>query len=180
MSIDFYINETTRHAHLILPPTSPLEHDTYDLALYRLAVRDFAKYSAPVFEKSAKRPHDWEILATPQRLHARLRTSAAGAVDDFVLRQLVDKAIPEDGSRSNGTTRDQVMDALGSEPGPHRALDLMLRTGPYGDGFGRSPDGLTLDKLRANPHGIDLGALKPQLAGDSRDAERKDRSRARR
>jgi anaerobic selenocysteine-containing dehydrogenase len=40
-----------------------------------------------------------------------------------------------------------------------------LRTGPYGDGFGARPDGLTLEKLRRNPHGIDLGALKPQLPG---------------
>ena len=42
-------------------------------------------------------------------------------------------------------------------------LDLMLRTGPYGDGFGADPDGLTLDVLLANPHGIDLGPLEPRL-----------------
>lgn len=165
ISIDFYINETTRHAHLILPPTSPLEHDTYDLALYRLAVRDFAKYSMPVFAKEERAQHDWEILATLSAYMLGFGRLPAGAVDDFVLRQLVDKAIPEDGSRSNGKSRDEVMAALGSEPGPHRALDLMLRTGPYGDGFGRHPDGLTLEKLRASPHGIDLGALKPQLPG---------------
>jgi anaerobic selenocysteine-containing dehydrogenase len=165
IAVDFYINETTRHAHLILPPTSPLEHDTYDLALYRLAVRDFAKYSAPVFEKDGGAQHDWEILATLSAYMLGFGRLPAGAVDDFVLRQLVDKAIPEDGSRSNAKSRDDVMAALGSEPGPHRALDLMLRTGPYGDGFGRRPEGLTLDKLRANPHGIDLGALKSQLPG---------------
>ncbi|HET9062465.1 MAG TPA: molybdopterin dinucleotide binding domain-containing protein, partial [Candidatus Binatia bacterium] len=159
------INETTRHAHLILPPTSPLEHDTYDLALYRLAVRDVAKYSAPVFEKDGGAQHDWEILAILSAYMLGFGRLPPGGVDDFVLRQLVDKTIPEDGSRSNGKSRDDVMAVLGSEPGPHRALDLMLRTGPYGDGFGRRPDGLTLDKLRANPHGIDLGALKPQLPG---------------
>jgi anaerobic selenocysteine-containing dehydrogenase len=165
ISIDFYINETTRHAHLILPPTSALEHDTYDLALYRLAVRDVAKYSAPVFQKAEGAQHDWEILATLSAYMLGFGRLPAGAVDDFVLRQLVDKAIPEDGSRSNGKSRDEVMAALGSDPGPHRALDLMLRTGPYGEGFGMRPDGLSLDKLRENPHGIDLGALKPQLPG---------------
>lgn len=165
VAVDFYINETTRHAHLILPPTSPLEHDTYDLALYRLAVRDFAKYSAPVFDKEEGAQHDWEILATLSAYMLGFGRMSPAAVDDFVLRQLVDKAIPEDGSRSSGKSRDDVMAALGTEPGPHRALDLMLRTGPYGDGFGRRPEGLSLVALRANPHGIDLGALKPQLPG---------------
>lgn len=165
VSIDFYVNETTRHAHLILPPTGPLEHDTYDLALYRLAIRDFAKYSAPVFEREEGAQHDWEILATLSAYMLGFGRLTPGAVDDFVLRQLVDKAIPEDGSRSNGKSRERVMAELGAEPGPHRALDLMLRTGPYGEGFGRDPEGLTLEKLRANPHGVDLGALKPQLPG---------------
>jgi anaerobic selenocysteine-containing dehydrogenase len=165
VAVDFYINETTRHAHIILPPTSPLEHDTYDLALYRMAVRDIAKYSAPVFEKDEEAQHDWEILATLSAYMLGFGRMPAGAVDDFVLRQLIDKAIPEDGSRSNGKSREEVLVALGSEQGPHRALDLMLRTGPYGDGFGRQPEGLSLAVLRANPHGVDLGALKPQLPG---------------
>jgi anaerobic selenocysteine-containing dehydrogenase len=84
-------------------------------------------------------------------------------VDDFVLGQLVDKGVPADGRATSGLSREQVLAALGDEPGPHRMLDLMLRTGPYGDRFGANPDGLSLAKLRANPHGIDLGALKPQL-----------------
>jgi anaerobic selenocysteine-containing dehydrogenase len=165
VSVDFYINETTRHAHLLLPPTDPLEHDTYDLALYRLAVRDFTKYSAPVFAKEEGAQHDWEILATLSAYMLGFGRMPAAAVDDFVLRQWVDKAIPEDGSRSHGKSRDEVMSMLGREPGPHRALDLMLRTGPYGDGFGRRPEGLSLAVLRGAPHGIDLGALKPQLPG---------------
>jgi anaerobic selenocysteine-containing dehydrogenase len=165
VAIDFYLNETTRHAHLILPPTSPLEHDTYDLALYRLAVRDIAKYSEPVFDKPEGAQHDWEILATLSAYMLGFGRMKPKDVDDFVLRQLVDKAIPEDGSRSNGKSRDQVMAELGTTAGPHRVLDLLLRTGPYGDRFGAKPDGISLAKLKANPHGVDLGALKPQLPG---------------
>jgi len=165
VAVDFYVNETTRHAHLLLPPTSPLEHDTYDLALYRVAIRDVAKYSGPVFERDEGAQHDWEILATLSAYMLGFGRMPPSAVDDFVLRQMVDKMIPEDGSRSSGKSRDEVMAALGGDPGPHRALDLMLRTGPYGDGFGRRPEGLSLAALRANPHGIDLGALKPQLPG---------------
>lgn len=62
VSIDIYLNETTRHAHLILPPTSPLEHDHYDIALLPFAARNFAQYSPPVFDKPEGRLHDWEIF----------------------------------------------------------------------------------------------------------------------
>lgn len=62
VAIDFYVNETTRHAHLILPPSSPLEREHYDLIFHTLAVRDTAKYSAPVFEKPADGRHEWEIM----------------------------------------------------------------------------------------------------------------------
>ena len=53
------------------------------------------------------------------------------------------------------------MAALAPRRGPERLLDLMLRTGPYGDGFGARPEGLTLATLEANPHGLDLGPLEP-------------------
>jgi anaerobic selenocysteine-containing dehydrogenase len=62
VSLDPYINETTRHAHIILPPTSPLEHDHYDIAFHINAVRNTARYSPPVFEPDADKLHDWEIF----------------------------------------------------------------------------------------------------------------------
>ncbi|WP_317932008.1 molybdopterin-dependent oxidoreductase [Halioxenophilus sp. WMMB6] len=62
VAIDFYINETTRHAQVILPPTGPLEHDHYDIAFHRLAVRNTARYNQPVFEPPAGSRHDWQIL----------------------------------------------------------------------------------------------------------------------
>ncbi len=74
VAIDFYRNETTRHAHLILPPSSPLERDHYDLAFHMLAVRDTAKYSAPVFRRAADTRHEWEILSA---LTAGLAPTAA-------------------------------------------------------------------------------------------------------
>jgi anaerobic selenocysteine-containing dehydrogenase len=163
VSIDFYINETTRWADVILPPTSPLEHETYDVALYRLAVRDVAKYSPAALEKEPDAQHDWEILATLSAYMMGMGAMAPKQVDDFVLRQVVQKAIPADGSATNGLTHDQLIEELGEVPGPHRALDLLLRMGPYGDRFGAAKDGLSLAALRESPHGVDLGALKPQL-----------------
>jgi anaerobic selenocysteine-containing dehydrogenase len=63
VSVDFYLNETTRHADIILPPTSPLEHDHYDLALSVFAVRNIARYNAPAFDKPEGAMHDWEIMS---------------------------------------------------------------------------------------------------------------------
>ena len=63
----------------------------------------------------------------------------------------------------HGRDVDEILGLLAPRTGPERILDLQLRTGPYGEGFGADPDGLSLDKLLANPHGVDLGALKPRL-----------------
>lgn len=62
VAIDFYLNETTKHAHLILPPTFALERDHYDLVFHTLAVRNTARYSSAVFPRDADARHDWEIL----------------------------------------------------------------------------------------------------------------------
>ncbi|MBA3470507.1 MAG: molybdopterin-dependent oxidoreductase [Herpetosiphonaceae bacterium] len=64
VSIDFYINETTRHATIILPPTSPLEHDHYDLVFHVLAIRNTTRYDPALFEAPADTRHDWEIFQT--------------------------------------------------------------------------------------------------------------------
>jgi anaerobic selenocysteine-containing dehydrogenase len=106
VSVDLYLNETTRHAHLILPPCSPLEQGHYDLALHAVAVRNTARWSAPVFTAPADAPGDWEILS-------RL---AVGVAQRRGRRGL---ALALRGLR-----------ALGLE----RALDLGLRAGPYGRG----------------------------------------------
>ncbi len=67
VSVDFYINETTRHAHVILPPTSPLERDHYDLVFNLLAVRNTAKYSPPLFAPQPDALHDWQIMLELER-----------------------------------------------------------------------------------------------------------------
>ena len=62
VSLDLYDNETTRHAHIILPPTSPLERNNYDIAFNILAVRNTAKFSPPLFRPEGEVKDDWEIL----------------------------------------------------------------------------------------------------------------------
>ena len=63
ISVDPALNETTRHADVILPPTSPLEHDHYDIAFHNLAIRNTARYSPAVFDKPEGAMHDWEIFS---------------------------------------------------------------------------------------------------------------------
>lgn len=78
VSVDFYLNETTRHADVILPPTSALDHDHYDLIFHVFAVRNTARYNAPLFERAADARHDWEIFdALASRLSARLELKAS-------------------------------------------------------------------------------------------------------
>ncbi|PWR18779.1 molybdopterin-dependent oxidoreductase [Zavarzinia compransoris] len=119
-AVDFYVNETTRHAHVILPPCSPLERGHYDLALLPLAVRNVTRWSDPLFDKPADARHDWEIFAGIAAAHAK----ASGGTPVNILP-------------------------------PELMIDLGLQAGPY--------PGLSLDALRAAPHGIDLGPLRPSI-----------------
>ncbi len=73
VSVDIYLNETTRHAHVILPPTCALEHDHYDLIFHHFAVRNTARYNTPLFDKAPGTMHDWEIFqAVGKRLAEKL------------------------------------------------------------------------------------------------------------
>ncbi len=72
-AIDIYLNETTRHADVILPPTTALERDHYDLVFHGLAVRNTARFSSAVFAKPPDAMHDWQIYRElTERVSARL------------------------------------------------------------------------------------------------------------
>jgi anaerobic selenocysteine-containing dehydrogenase len=96
VAIDFYLNETTRHAHLILPPTFALERDHYDLVFHTLAVRNTAKYSAPVFPRPADARHDWEIL---NELTWRMRGTAGARARAIALSMLTPRRMLDIGLR---------------------------------------------------------------------------------
>ena len=75
-SVDIYLNETTRHADVILPPTTALERDHYDLVFHMLSVRNTARFTPAVFDKEKDAMHDWEIfqqlaIRTNARIHAK-------------------------------------------------------------------------------------------------------------
>jgi anaerobic selenocysteine-containing dehydrogenase len=162
VAVDPYVNETTRHADVILPVPTALQRPHYDLALLQLAVRNVANYSPAVLPLDEGQPDEWQVLA---RLALVVQGFGADAdpalVDDLVLRTLVEGAVADETSPVAGREVDDIIVLLGERTGPARILDFMLRTGPYGDGF--KSDGLSLDALLDHPHGVDLGPLEPRL-----------------
>ena len=162
VSLDIYVNETTRHADVVLPAPEPLEKSHYALALYQLASRNVANYSPPVFE--AEGPEEWEVMLRLAGIVSGQGADAeVEALDLLVIQTLIQRELATAGSRVTGRDPDELLEALEPRRGPQRVLDFMLRVGPYGDGFGADPDGLTLELLERNPHGVDLGPLEPRL-----------------
>ena len=136
VSIDFYINETTRHAHLILPPTFALERDHFDLVFHMLAIRNTVKYCEPLFPRQADQRHDWEICeALASRLESLDPARRPPALARLASRWLT----------------------------PKRSIALGIRTGERGAGWNPLSAGLTLGRIAREPHGIDLGPLQPCL-----------------
>ncbi|MGW7381645.1 molybdopterin oxidoreductase family protein [Streptomyces sp. NPDC054794] len=163
VSVDPYLNETSRHAHVVLPPPPPSQSPHHDFAFNTLAVRNQVRYTRPAVPLEPGRMAESEILA-------RLILSASGmhgadpsAVDAMVIDQTLGKAVREEHSPVHGRDPKELAAELTGETGPERRLDMMLRLGPYGDGFGVRPEGLTLQRLLDHPHGIDLGPLRPRL-----------------
>ncbi len=146
VALDLYVNESTRHADVILPAPSPLQREHYDLALYQLAIRNVANYSPPVLPLEPGQPDEWETLLRLAGIAAGQGVLAdVGPLDDLVAGEL---------ARRDGADTAALLAAVAPRTGPARLLDILLRTGPYE---------LTLADLEAAPHGIDLGALAPRL-----------------
>lgn len=168
VSVDMYLNETTRHADVILPPPSHLERSHYDVIFTGFSIRNVANFSEPVLPKPENQPDEWEILVKLAGIAKGLGADVEPTVIDNVnLDTFLSGLITDPSSVIHGRDPDEIRRQLdqNGDRGAERMLDLMIRTGPYGDEFGVKPDGLTLNKLRANPHGIDLGALEQRMPG---------------
>jgi anaerobic selenocysteine-containing dehydrogenase len=137
VAVDFYVTETSRHADVILPPVTALERDHYDIVFHNFAVRNFATYSEAAVEIDEDQLTDWQIyLSLAERLDALNGKSTAHYA------ALWDKQ-------------------------PKGVVDDLLQAGLYGGKSGNADEslaqGLSLAKLKAHPHGIDLGPLQPSL-----------------
>ena len=155
IAIDNYLNETTRHAHVILPGLSALEQPHFDDLIAMWAVRSAGNYSSPVFPPAPGRPAEWEILLK------------LGALAGGMTLEQIDVAAIDDGyfmalAMAQGIDAAKIL-PLYEARGPERLLDLQIRSGPFGDRYGERPDGLTLQRFVDAPHGIDMGPMVPRL-----------------
>ncbi|MFI9153428.1 molybdopterin oxidoreductase family protein [Streptomyces sp. NPDC053367] len=163
VSVDPYLNETSRHAHVVLPPPPPSQSPHHDFAFNTLAVRNQVRYTRPAVPLEDGRMAETEILARLTLAATGMHGADPSAVDAMVIDQTLAKAVREAHSPVHGRDPRELAARLTGDTGPERRLDMMLRLGPYGDGFGVRPDGLTLARLLDHPHGIDLGPLRPRL-----------------
>ncbi|MDI2125944.1 molybdopterin-dependent oxidoreductase [Yinghuangia seranimata] len=157
ISIDNWLNETTRHAHVVLPGPGPLETAHFDDLMWNFAVGSAGKWSEPVLPPAdPDRPAEWEIVLRLAGIAAGQKADAVDvkALDDMWFSVLV---------RACGLDPDEVLPHY-TEGGPERIVDLSVRTGPWGDRYGRVEGGLTLADFKAAPNGIDLGPMVPRVA----------------
>ena len=161
LSFDIYLNETTRHADVILPGPSPLEDMHYDVAFQQFAYRNFTRYSAPVFPLPEGRPAEWQMLLRLMGLLQGVSTSQSS--DPAALSKLDDALFADDVGRNAGQNAQAILAASAHLSGPDRLIDFAMRRGPYGDRYGQHPEGLNLVKVKAAPNGIDLGPLQSGL-----------------
>ncbi|OEJ31316.1 molybdopterin-dependent oxidoreductase [Streptomyces subrutilus] len=196
VSVDPYLNETSRHAHVVLPPPPPSQSGHFDFAFNGFAVHNQARYSPAAVPLEEGRMDECEI-------HSRLILAVSGlhgaadpaGVDELAIQATLAKETAAPHSPLHGQDPARLAGLLTGGSGPERRLDLLLRLGPYGDRFGAAaaepppntaadggadgrvdraaagPDagvavpGLSLERLLAEPHGIDLGPLEPRLPG---------------
>ena len=144
VSVDPYLNETSRHADVVLPPPPPSQSAHFDFAFNSFAVHNQVRYTRPAVPLEDGRMDESEILARLVLAVGGMHGADPETVDDLAIRTTLARA---------GAPEELAAELTGRD-GPERRLDLMLRLGPYG---------LTLDQVLAHSHGIDLGPLKPRI-----------------
>jgi anaerobic selenocysteine-containing dehydrogenase len=164
VSVDPYLNETTRHADVILPPDDSARIGHYDFGFYTLAVRNTATYSPPALPPDPGGLDECTILAKLTLIAMGAGPDAdPAAVDEQLLVSTIERAVGDERSPVAGRDPVQLRALTEGDGPPERLLDVLVRVGAYGDGFGADPEGLTLQRLREAPHGIDLGPLQSRL-----------------
>jgi len=151
--LDNYMNETTRHAHVILPSPSVLETPYWDVWAWPWSLTSGGHYSAPLYPTD--RMDEWRVITT-------LGCLCAGMSLQEIDLEALDREYFSAMCAQVGLDPQKIL-ALSPTPGPERILDLAIRIGPFGDRYGERPEGVTLETFKKNPHGLLLGAAQPQI-----------------
>lgn len=166
--IDNWLNETTRHAHVILPGLSPLERAHADDLYWMYAIASCVKWSEPLFDAGSDRPGEWELLLriAGAALGVPVPDVDVSAMDDLYVQGLIATMCATKGTPLTGRDADAAFAGLDGH-GPERLVDLGIRLGPWGDDLGRRPGGLTLDEVKRHPDGLWLADLEEGRLGDA-------------
>jgi len=152
VAIDIYANETTSLADVILPSTVQLEHSNFDFLFQTTSVRNFVRYSPQVLAPEDGTLDQWQVmLGVVAGMHGM-------SVEQ--LAEMMSQGMAASIAEGTGIAVETILAASSAHAGPELLLDMMLRAGPHGDRFSGS-EGLTLDRVKAEEHGIDLGPLMP-------------------
>lgn len=159
--LDIYINETTSRADIILPSTVHPEHSNVDVTFQNFTTRNYASYSPRTFEPAEGLKDLGEIILD---ISARMMGLSSKDMDGYVYQGIVDMAIKRANAEGYELTADKINSLVTGDTSPERFVDVMFRSGPYGDFFGHNPDGLSLDKLKHHPQAsMDLGPLRQRM-----------------
>lgn len=164
ISIDNWLNETTKHAHVILPGQGHLEQSHCDEMIWSWAIRNAAKWSPALFPPPDDHPREWEVLLTVAGLFmgAAADEIDTALLDDLFFGGVVGTVVAEPTSPIHGRDQAEIVAATPGR-GPDRLADFSIRRGVHGDHYGANPDGWTLARLQEHPDGVDLGPLESRL-----------------
>ncbi|MFG2331879.1 molybdopterin oxidoreductase family protein [Streptomyces sp. NPDC048604] len=167
VAVDPYLNETSCHADVVLPPPPPSQSGHFDFAFNGFAVRNQARYSPPAVPLEDGRMDeceiharlilavsDWGLPCSSEAESSGKHGAPPEAVDDLAIDTTLARAVTQEHSPVYGADPKELAGLLTGRTGAERRLDLMLRLGPYD---------LTLEDLRRSPHGYDLGPLRPRI-----------------
>ncbi|GGL04038.1 dehydrogenase [Sphaerisporangium melleum] len=153
--VDPYLNETTRHANVILPPPRMLQMPHYDFLLLSVAVRNYTRFSPAILPLESWQLSEADILAKLTLIASGQGADAdPSALTEMMLEQILGGATQAPAGPFAGMDVAEARASLEGDSGPELLLDLFLKLGSYG---------LSLATLQENPHGIDLGPLEPRL-----------------
>ena len=164
IALDLYINETSCHADVIFPALSPFEQPHYDEIFWSWAVRSGGNFSPPIFDPPEGVYAEWQTLLMLAAIcqGADPATTDLDQIDSLFYGGLVAGLVQMPGFALEGRDPAEIV-SMSQYEGPMRMLDFQIRTGPWGDGYGADPSGLTLESMMEAPHGLDLGPMVPRI-----------------